>query len=217
MSDISVNLIRMADGTLIDPLTREPINSALQGTKKSAKVDEPDEVEDEVEEDDDDEVELVITPTERRSVMDLALAPAQMAVINNVLVYTLWGLPDDEIALQCNCSPHQVRIVRDLDDYKRMYNALMQGLRDAYLQTVHGIFAEAAPKAAKGMVRNLRHKSADISLAAHKDILDRSGFRPADKVEHTHNIGNGSELVIRVIRQGDADNIPTLDLEKIAS
>lgn len=210
-ADFKVSLIRLADGTLIDPLTKEPINAAMQPKKNDKKVEEPEDEPEQVDEDDDD-FNLDLRPATRRSIMDLALPKAQMAVINNILVYTVWGLPDDEIAIQCNCTVHQVRVVRDLDDYKRMYDALIDGLRSAYADTVHGIFAEAAPRMARGIVKKAKHKSADISLAAMKDALDRGGYRPVDKVEHTHNIGSGSELVIRVIKQNDSDAIPTLDL-----
>ena len=203
--EFSVKLIRLADGSLIDPLTRTPVNSRPAPAQVATEPEEP-------EEESDEPVQLNLVPLTRRSVMDLSLTPSQMAVINNVLVYTIWGLPDDEIAMQCNCTTQQVRSVRDLDDYKRMYDALIEGLRNAYTSTVQGIFAEAAPRAAVGVVRKMRHKSADIALAAKKDILDRAGFRPADKVEHNHSFGNGSELVIRIIKQSDADNLPTLDL-----
>lgn len=208
-TEFSVKLIRLADGSLIDPLTRIPVSS----TPRSAP-EEPEEREEAPDDDSDpdEHVQLQLVPVSRRSIMDLSLSPAQMAVINNVLVYTIWGLPDDEIATQCNCTTQQVRTLRDLDDYKRMYDALIAGLREAYTATVQGIFAEAAPRAAAGVVRKMRHKSADIALAAKKDILDRAGFRPADKVEHNHSFGNGSELVIRIIKQSDADNLPTLDL-----
>lgn len=213
-SGIAVNLIRLHDGTLIDPLTREPLKmmqpaKAENNVDRRSDGDSSDDVGDTVEVSD---IDIQIRPIARRSVMDLALSKQQMAVINNILVYTVWGLPDDEIATQCNCTVHQVAVVRDLDDYKRMYDSLVEGLRAGYADTVHGLLAEAAPIAARGMVSSLASKSADIRMSARKDILDRAGFRPADKVEHTHNIGSGSELVIRIIKQNDADNVPTLDL-----
>lgn len=207
----SVNLIRLADGTLIDPLTKAPINASLQPKKNSSKQ-KDEELEEEPEEDEDADVELNLVPTARRSIMDLALSPQQMAFINNVLVYTLWGLPDDEIAIQCNCSIHNIHIVRNLDDYKRIHEALVEGLRVAYMSTVQGIMQNAAPQAAKKMVKRINHKSPDISLSAMKDILDRSGHRPSDKVEHNHTFGGG-ELVIRVIKSTDKNAIPTLDLD----
>lgn len=208
----AVSLIRLADGTLIDPLTREPISASLQPAKRN-REDDVDAVADEVEEDDDDDIDIVIVPTERRSIMDLSLNAEQMAVVNNVLVYSLWGLPDFEIAQQCNCTMHQVAIIRDLDEYKKIYGALVDGLRTAYSASIDGIFKEAAPKAAKGIVRSIKSKSPDIAMAAMKDILDRAGHRPSDKVIHEHTIGEGSELVIRVIKESDQHAIPTMELK----
>lgn len=210
-----VNLIRLADGTLIDPLTREPISASLQPAKRN-RADDVDVVADEIEEDDeydDDDIDIVIVPTERRSIMDLSLSAEQMAVVNNVLVYSLWGLPDFEIAQQCNCTIHQVAIIRDLDEYKKIYSALVDGLRTAYSASIDGIFKEAAPIAAKGIVRKIKSKSPDIAMAAMKDILDRAGHRPSDKVIHEHTIGEGSELVIRVIKESDQHAIPTMELK----
>lgn len=200
--EITVNFIRLADGTLIDPLTREPIVT---------RQDKETETDDEEFEDDLQDV-LEIVPTARRSVMDLSLSPKQMAFINNVLVYTLWGLPDDEIAIQCNCDIEQIHIVRDLDDYRRMHDALIEGIRNAFMSTVNGIIQDAAPRAARGIIRNLRSKSSDVRLAAQKDVLDRAGHRPADRVDHVHSIESGSELVIRVIKQSESDSLPKLDL-----
>ncbi len=211
---ISVRLIKLADGTLIDPSTKEPISGPLaaprRGTREEKSSDPVDEGEDEEEDDAPDDI--TIKPTARRSIMDLALAPAQMAVVNNVLVYTLWGLPDDEIALQCNCTVHQVRIVRDLDDYHRMHDALIEGLQAAQQSSVQGIIAQAAPRAAKQIIGLMKNKSADIKMTSAKDILDRAGHRPADRVEHTHNVFGNHELVIRVIKESERDALPTLEL-----
>lgn len=207
-----VKLIRLVDGTLIDPLTRLPMNTTQKPSESPSGATTGDDSESD---DDDVEDQLQIVPLHRRSVMDMNLSPQQMAMVNNVLVYTLWGLPDDEVALQCNCTIHQVQVVRALDDYSKMKDGLIEGLKAAYSNSVQGIIAEAAPRAARGMIRNLRSKSPDIQQSAMKDILDRAGHRPADRVEHTHNIGSGSELVIRVIKQTESDALPVLDLEAI--
>lgn len=212
ISGKSVQLIRLADGQLIDPLTREPINAkpAVKPAQRTATLVE--ETEDDIEDEDDEEVsDMLIRPTARRSIMDIALNKQQMAMINNVLVYTLYGLPDDEVAIQCNCAVHNVHVIRDLDDYRRMYDALIDGLRSAYSSTVQGIIQDAAPVAARSIVRKMKNKSSDISMAAIKDVLDRAGHRPADRVEHSHSFGEG-ELVIRVIQQNDEKSIPTLEL-----
>ncbi len=208
----SVRLIKLADGTLIDPTTREPINvPSASGNRNRADASSSKEVEEDDDDDDDDIGPLEVRATERRSLMDLHLNAQQMAVVNNVLVYTMWGLPDDEIAMQCNCTVHQLHVIRGLDDYKRMYESLVAGVRASMSATVDGIFAEAAPKAAKGMVKLMKDKSRDIRISAQKDILDRAGHRPADRVEHTHHV-KSDELVIRVVRQSDEEAVPMMDL-----
>lgn len=217
MHDIAVNLLRLADGTLVDPLTREPIAPALQlsqSKKRNSKTQTPqkEEKEEDVQEEVIPEDKLQIVSTVRRSIMDLSLDRNQMAMINNVLVYTLWGLPDDEIAIQCNCSMRDLVVIRDLDDYKRMHESLIDGLRSAYTNTVQGIIHNAAPVAARKMSRALESKSADIAMSAMKDILDRAGHRPADRVEHTHQINSQSELVVRVIKQNDNEPMPIIEL-----
>lgn len=206
LNEKSVRLIKLADGTLIDPQTREPIRAGLQ-PEKNRPAPEPEEAEEA------EDIKLNVVATERRSIMDLTLNKQQMALVNNVLVYTIWGLPVDEIAIQCSCSERDVLMVRDLDEYKRMYDAMIDGVRNAFADTVHGIFANAAPIAARKMVKKMKDKSGDISLAAVKDVLDRSGHRPVDRVEHTHNIGQG-ELRIRVVKATDIDSMPTINLER---
>jgi hypothetical protein len=46
-------------------------------------------------------------------------------------------------------------------------------------------------------------------MSAARDILDRSGHRPADVVEHRHRMDGG--LVIEVVRR-DAVSVPTIDM-----
>lgn len=208
--EISVRLIRLADGTLIDPLTRQPVNPPTADTSDSGV-------------DGDGDAEQAgstrshphtIAPLSRRSVLDLTLNPQQMAVINNVLVYTLWGLPDDEIAMQCNCTPDEVSIVRDLEEYNRMHDALVAGVNAAYTSSAHGIIAQSAVKAAHIVVRALDDTSKTMRMEAAKDILDRSGHRPADHASVVIAMGKGADdhLVIRVVRESERPNIPEMQV-----
>src|SRR5215467_13349523 len=118
----TVRMIRLKDGTLIDPLTRQPVGSPQVAD---------DRIDDDSANDGSPPTEGLgtVVPIARRSLLDLTLDRHQMAVINNVLVYTLWGLPDDEIATQCNCTVADVLVVRTLDEYTNMFDALVSGLR----------------------------------------------------------------------------------------
>lgn len=197
----SVTLLRLADGTLIDPLTRVPLH---MGTEEGGGVEEsasPATIAD------------TITPTVRRSLHDLKLSKHQMAIINNVLVYSLWGLPDDEIAIQCSCSLSDVYSVRELGEYGYMHDALIAGLRVNYMASAHGIISNAAEHAAKVVVAAAKKSSGRMQFDAARDILDRSGHRPVDHASVQVNINDaGDDLVIRVVRESEKPRIPTIDM-----
>jgi hypothetical protein len=206
MSDeTSVRCIRLADGTLIDPLTRQPVGSSTPD--EGSRIDD-DGVGGSVT--DVPSSPSTIVPLTRRSLLDLTLNPQQMAVVNNVLVYTLWGLPDDEIALQCNCTVSDVHTVRDLREYRSMHDCLIAGVRASYTASAHGVISESAVAAAHVVVSNLRSASKRMQFDAAKDILDRSGHRPADHATINVALNRDSDdaLVIRVVRDSEKPNIP---------
>lgn len=198
-----VTLLRLADGSLIDPLTRVPISPETH-------VDD-----DGVDADSSPMTPSVgtIVPTVRRSLHDLKLSKHQMAIINNVLVYTLWGLPDDEIAIQCSCSLNDVFAVRELSEYGLMHDSLVGGLRASYMATAQGIISNAATDAAHVVVKAAKKASGRMQFDAARDILDRSGHRPADHASLSLSINDGGDdLVIRVVRESEKPVLPTIDM-----
>jgi hypothetical protein len=206
--EISVRLIRLADGTLIDPQSRQPVSSSPRRDEFSPR-------DSEIEDDGVKDQDLgTVVPLSRRSLLDLTLNAQQMAVVNNVLVYTLWGLPDDEIAIQCNCTMDDVAVVRDLDEYAKMRDALIGGVRASYTASAHGVISQNAVAAAHVVVSGLRASSKRMAFDAARDILDRSGHRPADHASISINLNKGTDdqLVIRVVREAERPIIPTLDI-----
>lgn len=204
--EISVHLIRLVDGTLIDPLTRAPVVHPPRASDAPSDS--------EIGSDDVSSSIGVIAPLTRRSILDLTLNAQQMAVVNNVLVYTLWGLPDDEIAMQCNCTTEEVQVVRDLKEYTDMHDALIAGMRASYTASAHGIISRSAVAAANVVVGNLKSGSKSMQFDAARDILDRSGHRPADHaaINVTLNKGEDDHLVIRVVRESERPHIPSYDM-----
>jgi hypothetical protein len=136
-----------------------------------------------------------------------------MAVINNVLVYTLWGLPDDEIAIQCDCTVAEVNAVRDLQEYGSMHDSLIAGLRTGYITSAQGIISNAATHAALTVVNTAKNGKGRMQFDAARDILDRSGHRPVDHAALSLNIdGVSDDLIIRVVRDSERPRIPTIDM-----
>lgn len=196
----SVNLLRLADGTLLDPVTRAPISTEARAEGDGVADIPPAPVD-------------TITPTTRRSLHDLKLNKRQMAVVNNVLVYTLWGLPDDEIAIQCDCTVDDINTVRGLQEYGTMHDALIGGLRASFSTSAQGIISNAASHAAHLVVSTAKTAKGRLQFDAARDILDRSGHRPADHAALSINLdGGGDDLVIRVVRESEKPRIPTIDM-----
>jgi hypothetical protein len=213
----SVRMIRLADGTLIDPLTRQPVGITQADGSAPSVLADPQQIDSDGADDPAaSSLQQVgtIAPLARRSLLDLTLNAAQMAVVNNVLVYTLWGLPDDEIAIQCNCSVSDVHTVRDLDEYTRMHDALLAGMRQSYTASAHGIISKAAVAAARVVVSSLQSPSKRMQFDAAREVLDRSGHRAADHAQININLNKGTDdaLVIRVVRESEQPHVPTLDL-----
>ena len=74
------------------------------------------------------------------------------------------------------------------------------------------MLAKNARNAAATMVEALQAGNRSDRMAAARDILDRSGHRPADIIEHRHRVDGG--LVIEYIKRG-ADDTPVIDMERM--
>lgn len=151
-------------------------------------------------------------PQVRRKVSDLPALPRQMNAISVILAYTLFGLDEDETASAAGIAPAQVVRIRKSDPYRQMYDAIVRSVLDGEADVVRDLFAKNAKGAAQTMVEALQQGTRADRMAAAKDILDRSGHRPNDVVEHRHRMDGG--LTIEIVRK-DVVNAPIIDLEPI--
>lgn len=145
----------------------------------------------------------------KRTLADIEVDYGRMNVTMLVLTYTLWGLDSYAISRVLNVSTDQVDALKETDLYMRTQQQVVEAIRYAEAATVHGYLAAKSHAAARVVAASLTNPSGDLRLAAAKDILDRSGFRPVDRVEHS--IKFEDELRIRYVR--DEASIPTIDIE----
>lgn len=157
-------------------------------------------------------VETVIRPQVRRKVSDLPALPKQMNAIGAIFSYVMFGLDDEEIASATGLDVAQVAQIRDSDPYRQLHEAIIRTVLDGQSDTVREMFARNARHAATTMVEALQSGTRADRMAAARDILDRSGHRPADVVEHRHRMDGG--LVIEVVRR-DSVKIPTIDMGSV--
>jgi len=122
-----------------------------------------------------------------------------------VLAYTMWGLNRYAISQLLSATPDQITAIQDSDLYLQLRRDMVEAIRYAETAAIHGYLANEAMKAARVMASALKSKDQDIKIAAAKDILDRTGFRPVDRTEHVHKFED--ELRIKYVHEKSTKEI----------
>jgi hypothetical protein len=157
------------------------------------------------------EAQKLITAA-RRKVADLPEVPRTMNAVGAILSYSLFGLDDEEIAIATGLSVEQIGRIKVGDPYSQMYDGVVRTILDSETSVVRELLAKNARNAAAVMVDALQAGSRSDRMSAARDILDRSGHRPADVVEHRHKMDGG--LVIEIVRK-DTSQSPVIDMEGV--
>lgn len=144
----------------------------------------------------------------KRSLADVDVDFNHMNVVMLVVSYTIWGLDTFAISKLMNVSQDVVENMITTDLYQQKHGEMVEALNYANQATVHGFIQSHAHGAAKVVAMSLTSRKEENRLTAARDLLDRGGFRPADRVEHTMRFED--ELRIRYVTDA---KIPTLDLE----
>lgn len=149
----------------------------------------------------------------RRAVSELPVPGAQMNALSLVLFYSMWGLGDQDIALQLgNVSVAQVKRIKELPEYKTLSEDILEGVLSHEAGNIRTIINSHAEGAVRKIIDTMEEEGA-LGFAAAKDILDRAGHRPSDVVEHKHKMEGG--LRIEFVQKSSKDEIPALEGELI--
>jgi hypothetical protein len=157
------------------------------------------------------EAQRVIAGT-RRKLADLPEVPKTMNAVGAILAYTLFGMDDEEIAIATKLTIEQIGRLKMGDAYSQMHEAIVRTIVDSETDVVRDMLAKNARNAAATMVEALQAGNRSDRMAAARDILDRSGHRPADIIEHRHRVDGG--LVIEYIKRG-SEEVPVIDMERM--
>lgn len=155
------------------------------------------------------EAQRIVTAA-RRKLSELPEVPRTMNAVGAILSYTLFGLDDEEIAIATGMNVDQVGRIKVSDPYTQMHEAVVRTVLDSETNVVRELFVKNAKNAANVVVRAMEEGTRADRMAAARDILDRSGHRPSDVVEHRHRMDGG--LVIEIVRR-DAQQLPVIDME----
>lgn len=156
-----------------------------------------------------DEAVRIVTAA-RRKLSELPEVPRTMNAVGVILSYTLFGLDDEEIAIATGLAMDQIGRIKVGDAYTQMHDAVVRTVLDSETNVVRELFTKNARNAAQVVVRAMEEGTRADRIAAAKDILDRSGHRPSDVVEHRHRMDGG--LVIEIVRRNGAE-MPVIDME----
>jgi len=146
----------------------------------------------------------------RKRISDLPVPPAQMNTISVILSYTLFGISDDDICMTLAIPIEQIVNIKKSDAYASLQEQFVKNIIESDLSDVRGMFVQKSRSAAQVMFDVLDNDEVGVGtkMVAAKDILDRSGQRPVDVVEHRHKMEGG--LTIEYVEK--KDDVPTIDI-----
>jgi len=188
----------LADGTKINPVDGKVIRESLP-TQKYIEVPKA------------SVAQSLIVKT-RRTVAELPSPPAQLTGVALIAFYTLFGLPDSEIAIACvgKISVEQIKQIRELDAYKDFMESASANINATAQSTVRDIFQQHAAQAATNIVE-AANEGGVLGFKASQDILDRAGHRPVDIVEHKHSMEGGLNIVIT--KRDESKQAPVIEVD----
>lgn len=151
----------------------------------------------------------IVTNANKR-IAELPTLPSHMNTLNVVLVYSLWGLVDDDIAMATGLSKAQVARIRAHEAYATLQRDIVQSILKSDQEDIRNAITQHSREALDTQVELMRDSDDDkVRFAASNSLLDRAGHRPNDVVEHRHTVEQA--LRIEVIRRDQTgDGIPTL-------
>lgn len=190
----------LPDGSVVLP-TAEP-----DGTKV-IKMDDDDDAQSSDTMDDMGE-DFEVAPVLDRTLADINSDFKTFATTLVVAACALWGLNAFSSAKVLNTTEDHINNIRDSDLYDQIFKEIRDGVRYSEASSVHGYLLANAKTAARQIVKHVKSKDGDRSLSASRDVLDRTGFRPVDRVEHHHSFDD--ELVIRYVED---TKMKTIDLD----
>lgn len=185
----------LADGTKIDPTS----GKVIKDKKPQQFVEIPSA-----------SVAQALVARTKKSINELPLPPQNMNALSLVLFYTMWGLSNNDIALVTGLTLSQIKNIKDLEAYIKLQDDLMRSVLEIEATDIRAFFAQKARSAAQKVVDIAEDGEGALAFKASQDILDRAGFRPADVVEHKHQLEGA--LRIEHIRAEPVSGVPAIDV-----
>lgn len=182
----------LADGTIIDPSTGAPLQVP------SAFVEIPNAV----------HAQEIVGRTRRR-VVDLPEPPKTMNAIGVVLMYTMYGLSRQEIAIATSLTVEQITNIRTLTAYRELESEIVENILCVDAENVKALLSKASHNAATRLTKLIDSTDETIQLSASKDVLSRTGHTAAEERVRS-NLSEALNIVITLKNEGETR--PMIDI-----
>lgn len=135
-------------------------------------------------------------------------------VISQVLCYYMFGLSLQDIATITHLKLQQIQTIvmsQDFCDYRKQ---MIESIKENDEGDVRNFLSKSSHKAAEKIVDIMQNcANPKYSLEAAKDILDRSGQRPVDIVEHRTKIDNELRILYITKNEKDKEKLEEINTE----
>lgn len=113
----------------------------------------------------------------RRSMTDLPADPKSQTAINVVLMYSLLGLTENEIAFAIGAPLDDVKRLRLLPTYQETFDMLFDEMITINSSSMQAKIAAFAPKALENMMHIAnKAENENAKMKANADLMDRAGL-----------------------------------------
>ena len=176
---VSPSLLQLANGQQLDLTTGKLVGADRAASGASPSSEGP---------------SRIVT---RRSLLDLPLQGPQMRTMAAVASMALWGLADQDTAELFGVAPEKIIALKNEAVYQSFFRQLLKSVLDSEMEEVREDIAKTARSAVEKVKQILSDpdSSQHTMLKAAQDLLDRSGLRAADIVEHRHTVQGGLKII----------------------
>lgn len=137
------------------------------------------------------------TPKRRRSFKELPTDPKTQTAVIVVLIYSLLGLTENEIAHVINVDPSDVHQLKHHPAYQETFELLFFELIAANSNSLQAKIASMAPVALESLLEVMKDGKQEVArVRAADSVLDRSGLRAEELFEQKNDTGFDSLKII---------------------
>lgn len=151
----------------------------------------------------------------RHRIDELPIQDGKMNTISVVLCYYMYGLSLHDISLITKIPIEQIQNIVMLPAFSEMMSNVTKSIIENDTNNVRDFIAQQSKKAASKITEIMETAPAKYALAAAQDILDRSGQRPVDVVEHINRMDGELRIVHIVKDENKIKDIQEAEFEEI--